>query len=309
VKFASIQANVKVDPELPEYKAAQAFKLKIIGSDTMKNEMAALMEGFTKFYPNVGSEIEGKGSASAPPALLAGTAQFAPMSRGMNAREVDEFKKKFGYPPVALPTSIDMLEVYVHKDNPIQGLTMQQVDAMFSRTRKGGYAKAINTWGDLGLPGEWADKPIMLYGRNKISGTHKFFLEHALFNGAFRDEVKEQSDSDSVVGNIASDKYAIGYSGMGYKTANVRALPLALDYKSPYIVPEPANAYSGDYPLTRVLLLYVNHQPGTELDPLRREFIRYLYSQQGQADVLRSGYLPVGNHTAIRALTSVQLKP
>ncbi len=159
------------------------------------------------------------------------------------------------------------------------------------------------------MQGEWADKPITLYGRNKISGTYKFFLEHALFNGAFRDEVQEQSDSESVVGNIARDKYAMGYSGMGYKTVAVRALPLALDIKSPYVAPEPANAYSGDYPLTRVLLLYVNYQPGTELDPLRREFIRYLYSQQGQSDVVRSGFLPVSNHTAARALALVELKP
>jgi phosphate transport system substrate-binding protein len=300
---------VQIDPALSDYKAVRVFSLKIIGSDTMKNLMAALVEGFSKFYPNIGSEIEGKGSATAPPALLAGTAQFAPMSRGMNAKEVDDFKKKFGYPPVALPVSIDMLEVYVNKDNPIQGLTLQQLDAVFSRARRGGYSKPINTWGELGLPGEWADKPIAIYGRNKISGTYKFFQEHALFNGAFRDEVKEQEGSEAVVDNVASDKYAIGYSGMGYKTEGVRALPLALDIKSPYVAAEPANAYSGDYPLTRVLLMYINHQPGTELDPLPREFIRYLYSQQGQADVLRSGFLPVGEHIATRALHSVDLKP
>jgi phosphate transport system substrate-binding protein len=304
-----IQAQVKVDPKLPEFKAVQGVSgnLKIVGSDTMKTEMGLLSEGFAKFYPNVRFEIEGKGSATAPPALLDGTSQFAPMSRGMKAKEVDDFKKKYGYPPVALPTSIDMLEVYVHKDNPIKGLTLQQVDAVFSRTRKGGYAKAINTWGDLGLKGEWADKPITLYGRNKISGTNKFFLEHALFNGAFRDEVKEQLGSDAVVEHVANDKYAIGYSGMGSKSAGVKSLPLALDIKSQYIAPEPENAYSGDYPLTRMLLLYAIQRPGTELDPLRREFIRYLYSQQGQSDVLRSGFLPLGSHIATRALASVEL--
>jgi phosphate transport system substrate-binding protein len=303
-----IHAQVPIDPALPEYKVVQGVsgQLKCVGSDTMKHEMELLIEGFTRFYPTVRPEVAGKGSASAPPALLAGDAQFAPMSRGMTAREVDDFKKKYGYPPLALPTSIDMLEVYVHKDNPIKGMTLQQVDAVFSRTRKGGYAKSIHTWGDLGLEGEWADKPIVLYGRNKISGTHKFFLEHALFNGAFRDEVHEQLDSDSVVEHVAREKYAIGYSGMGYQKAAVRALTLALDIKSEYVAPEPANAYSGDYPLTRMLFLYVNHQPGTALDPLRREFIRYLYSKQGQSDVVRSGYLPLGKVITTRALNSVE---
>lgn len=305
----TMQAGVKIDPNLPEYKAAQAFKLKMVGSDTMKYEMAALMEGFTKFYPNVGSEIESKGSSFGPPALLAGTAQFAPMSRAMNAKEVNDFKKKFGYPPVALPVSIDMIVVWVHKDNPLQGLTLQQVDAVFSSTRKGGFPKTVNTWGDLGLQGEWADKPITRYGRDLASGTNRFFREHALFNGAYRAEVKEQPGGELIVAHVAADKYAVGYSGMGFKTSDVRALPLALDLKSPYVVPEPPNAYSGDYPLTRVLLMYVNHQPGTELDPLRREFIRYLYSQQGQEDVLRSGFLPLGNLITARALGAVELKP
>ena len=305
-----VHAQVKIDPELAEFKPAESVTgtLKIIGSDTMKNQMGLLSEGFAKYYPNVQFEIEGKGSATAPGPLLAGQSQFAPMSRGMKAKEVNDFKQKYGYPPVALPTSIDMLEVYVHKDNPLKGLTLQQVDAIFSRSRKGGYAKAINTWGDLGLSGDWADKPIALYGRNKISGTNKFFLEHALFNGSFRDEVKEQADSESVVKHVADDKYAVGYSGMGYKTDAVRSVPLALDVKSPYIAPEPKNAYSGDYPLTRMLLLYVNYKPRSKLDPLRREFIRYLYSRQGQSDVVRSGFLPLGNLSATRGLSSVELK-
>ena len=305
-----VQGQVKDDVLLPEYTAVQGVTgaLKIIGSDTMKHEMALLTEGFKKFYPSVGVEIEGKGSSSAPPALLSGAAQFAPMSRAMKAEEVNDFKKKFGYRPVALATSIDMLAVFVHKDNPLQGLTLQQVDALFSSTRKGGYIKSVNTWGDLGLEGEWADKPITFYGRNAISGTHLFFREHALFNGAFRSEVKEQPDSPSVVEHVAGDRYAVGYSGIGFKSAAVRALPLALDIKSEYFDAEPDNAYSGNYPLTRMLFLYVNHPPGREMDLLRREFIRYLYSQQGQADVVRSGYLPVGNLIATRALASVDYK-
>ena len=302
-----VQAQVKVDPKLPEYKAVQGVSgsFKSIGSDTMNNEMTYWGEGFNKFYPNLQIEIEGKGSTTAPPALVDGTAHVGPMSRPMTEQEIDAFKKKHGYAPVALPTSIDMLAVYVHKDNPIKSLTLPQVDAIFSRTRKGGYAKAIQTWGDLGLEGEWAAKPIALYGRNAASGTYGYFKEKALFKGDFRDQVKELPGSSSVVQGVASDKYAIGYSGIGYKTADVRAVPLAQDAKSKVFPAEDKFGYSGDYPLARKLLIYVNYQPGTKLDPVRREFVRYLYSQQGQADVVKCGYLPIRQPIAEKALISV----
>jgi phosphate transport system substrate-binding protein len=302
-----VRAQVKVDEKLPVYKGVQGVSgsLKSIGSDTMNNEMTYWAEGFTRFYPNVQAEIEGKGSTTGPPALIGGTAQFAPMSRPMKAKEIDDFKKKFGYAPVGLPTSIDMLAVIVHKDNPLKGLTLPQVDAIFSRTRKGGYARDVKTWGDLGLQGDWAARPIALFGRNSASGTYGYFREQALFNGDYRDEVNEQPGSSSVVQSVASDKYAIGYSGIGYMTADVRALPLAQDDRSPYVPAEADRAYAGDYPIARMLLIYVNYQPGNPLDPLRREFVRYLYSQQGQADVVRTGYLPIGHRIAAKTLASV----
>jgi phosphate transport system substrate-binding protein len=303
-------AQVKVDPKLPDYKAVQGVSgtIKSIGSDTMNNEMAFWAEGFRKFYPNVQVEIEGKGSTTGPPALIAGTANFAPMSRAMKAKEIDDFKKHYGYGPTALGTSIDMLAVYVHKDNPIKGFSMKQLDAIFSQTRKGGYPKAIKTWGDLGLTGEWADRPIAMYGRNAASGTYGFFKEHALFNGDYKNEVKEQPGSSAVVQGIASDKFAIGYSGIGYKTADVRAVPLTADADGEFVPAEPARAYAGDYPLARLLYVYVNYTPNSQLDPLRREFVRYVFSKEGQNDVVRSGYLPVTEAIASKALASVGLK-
>ena len=304
------ESPVKVDAKLPEYKAVKGVSgdLQFNGSDTMIGEVSQLAESFKKLYSNVTIGIEGEGSSFGPPALITGKAQFIAMSRAMKAKEVDDFKKKFGYPPVALPTSIDMLTVYVHQDNPIKGLTLQQVDAIFSRTLKGGSLKILSTWGDLGLTGEWSDKPITLYGRNAASGTNRFFREHALFNGAFREEVQELTGSSSVVQGVANNKYAIGYSGMGTKTEGVRAIPLAQDIKSEYFAPIPEHAYSGDYPLTRFLFLYVNHAPGTEPNPLNREFLLYLYSQQGQSDVVRSGFLPVGEVIATRALATVGIQ-
>jgi phosphate transport system substrate-binding protein len=285
-----------VDPALKPYQKVAgevAGSLKCVGSDTMNNLVALWAEGFKKVYPSVREGIEGKGSASAPPALVEGTCSFGPMSRDWKPSEVDSFKAKHGYPPTVVPVAIDMLAVFVHRDNPLKSLTLQQVDAIFSKNRTGGATADIRTWGDLGLEGEWKDKPISLYGRNASSGTYGYFKEFALFKGDFKPTVKEQPGSSAVVQAIASDKYAIGYSGIGYKTADVRALPLAPQPDSATVEPVAANAYSGDYPLARFLYLSVNRKPGTPLDPLRREFLRYVLSASGQGDVKKDGYLPL----------------
>jgi len=288
---------IKIDAGIPTYEpvAGVAGNIKGIGSDSMINLMKKWTDSFRKLYPGVGVEIEGHGSNTAPPALIEGTANFGPMSRPMKADEVEAFEKAFGYKPASVATSIDMLGVYVHKDNPLKQLTLQQIDAIFSKTRKSGAEKDIATWGDLGLTGEWANKPISLYGRNSASGTYGYFKEHALAKGDFKDSVKEQAGSGAVVQGVASDKYAIGYSGIGYRTADVRALPLAKDSKSKAIEPVIENAYTGEYPLARFLWVYFNRKPGADLDPLRREFFRYVLSRSGQADVVDEGYFPLTN--------------
>lgn len=303
-------AEVSVDAGLPDYKPVEGISgnLKSIGSDTMNNLMALWGEGFQKMYPNVQIEVEGKGSSTAPPALIGGTAQFGPMSRPMKAEEIDEFEKKFGYKPYELPTSIDMLAVYVHKDNPVKGLSMQQVDAIFSKNRAGGYKSDIANWGQAGLTGDWANKPISLYGRNSASGTYGYFKEHALFKGDYKDSVKEQPGSSSVVQGVASDKYGIGYSGIGYKTADVLAVPLSSSDGEPFVEATPENAYSGEYPLARFLYLYINAKPGDALDPLRREFIKYIFSKQGQMDVVKDGYYPVPAAIATETLAALGVK-
>ena len=305
-------AAVAVDPVLPAYakQGEVSGNIKSIGSDTMNNEMALWAEGFRGYYPGVKVEVEGKGSSTAPPALIAGASNFGPMSRKMKSQEIDEFENRFGYQPVQLRTSIDMLAVYVHKDNPIAGLTLQQIDAIFSSTRKGGYQKDIRTWGDLGLRGEWADKPISLYGRNSASGTYGYFKEHALFKGDYKNEVKEQPGSSSVVQGVATDKYGIGYSGIGYRTSDVRVVPLSADVGSAaeFVDAEPQNAYSGDYPLARFLYLTVNYKPGSQLDDLRKEFIRFVFSKQGQEVVVKDGYLPVPASVARQELETVGIK-
>jgi len=312
VASACALGQVRVDPALDGYKPGSGVSgsIKSVGSDTMNNLMTLWAEGFRSFYPNVQVEIEGKGSSTAPPALVAGTSQFGPMSRAMKGKEIDQFEKVHGYKPTALATSLDVLAVYVHKDNPIadRGLTLQQVDAIFSKTRRGGYRTDILRWGDLGLRGEWASKPISLYGRNSASGTYGYFKDHALFGGDFKDQVKEQPGSSSVVQGVATDKFGIGYSGIGYKTADVRAVPIAVDEGLPAVDADGEHAYTGEYPLSRALYVYINHRPGGTLDPLRREFIRYIFSRQGQENVVKDGYYPIPAAVARRELEKVGIE-
>lgn len=301
-----VDAQVRVDPKLPEYAPVSGVSgsLKSVGSDTMNNLMALWGEKFIRMYPNVTVEVEGKGSSTAPPALIAGTSTFGPMSRVMKQKEVEAFQERFGYKPSSMRTAIDMLAVYVHKDNPIakSGLTLQQVDAIFSQTCKGGLDD-IKTWGQVGLTGEWADKPISLYGRNSASGTYGYFKKHALFKGDYKDTVKEQPGSASVVQGVAADKYAIGYSGIGYKTADVAVVPLAATPDSDFVPPSAANV--SDYALARFLHIYLNHKPGHSLDPLRQEFLKLVFSRQGQEMVIKDGYLPVTQTIAAKDLGSL----
>ncbi len=295
-------AAAKLDPALPAYrKVAEPISgnLSSIGSDTMNNLLAGWLEGFRRHYPGVNIQIEGKGSSTAPPALIEGTAQLGPMSRDMKSTEIDAFEKKFGWKPTRLRTCLDALAVYVHRDNPIESLTMQQVDAIFSSTRKRG-AKPIDTWGDLGLTGEWAAKPINLYGRNSASGTYGYFNEHALQKGDFKDSVKEQPGSAGVVQGVTEDRYAIGYSGIGYRTSGVKALALAAKEGGKPYAPDQENVMSDTYPLGRYLNLYVNKAPNQPLSPVIREFCRFIYSREGQEVVLKDDFLPLNEKTAAK---------
>jgi phosphate transport system substrate-binding protein len=301
-------AQVQVDPALPAYKAASGISgsLSSVGSDTLNNLMTLWSETFQKFYPNVKVQIEGKGSSTAPPALIAGTAQLGPMSRTMKGTEVDQFEKKYGFKPTQIRTAVDALAVFVNKDNPIKCLTMDQVDAVFSKSRRAGYKEDVKTWGQLGLIGDWASRPISLYGRNSASGTYGFFKEHTMKNGDYKDEVKEQPGSAAVVQGVTVDRYAVGYSGIGYATAGVRAVPLAEKAGDACHDATPDEAYSGRYPLARFLYVYVNKAPGKPLDPLVREFAKLMLSRDGQEVVVKDGYFPITSSVAKEELNKIQ---
>jgi phosphate transport system substrate-binding protein len=301
-------AQVQVDPALQPYKAVSGVSgnLSSVGSDTLNNLMTLWSEGFNKFYPNVKVQIEGKGSTTAPPALISGTAQLGPMSRPMKGTEIDKFEQKYGYKPTPIRSAVDALAVFVNKDNPIKCMTMAQVDAVFSKSRRRGYKEEIKTWGQLGLTGDWAARPISLFGRNSASGTYGFFKEHSLKNGDYKDEVKEQPGSASVVQGVTVDRYAIGYSGIGYTTPGVRAVPLAEKEGGKCVEATADNAYDGTFPLARFLYVYVNKAPGKSLDPLTREFVKLVVSKQGQEVVVKDGFFPIPSTIAREELNKVQ---
>ncbi|WKZ19630.1 MAG: phosphate ABC transporter substrate-binding protein [Candidatus Jettenia sp. CY-1] len=287
--------TIKVDANIKPYAKVGGVSgnLNSIGSDTMNNLMTYWAEGFNHVYPNVKIQIEGKGSTTAPPALISGTAQIAPMSRAMKPTEIDAFEKKYGYKPTVIKTALDVLSIYVNKDNPLRGLSLPQVDAIFSKTRKGKYKGDVRTWGQLGLTGEWSTRPIGLYGRNSASGTYGYFKERALYKGDFKDSVKEQPGSASVVQGVTEDRYAIGYSGIGYKTSGIRTVPLSFKEGEPYKEAGIENIMNGSYPLARFLYVYINKKPGQPLDPLVKEFVTFILSREGQEVVVKDGYIPV----------------
>jgi len=306
--IVTARGQVQLDPGLQPYKTVSGVSgnLSSVGSDTLNNLMTHWAQSFSRFYPNAKVQIEGKGSSTAPPALIAGTAQLGPMSREMKGTEIDQFEKKFGYKPIPIRTSVDALAVFVNKDNPIKCLRMSQVDAIFSKSRRVGAREDVATWGQLGLAGEWANKPISLYGRNSASGTYGFFKEHSLKNGDYKDSVKEQPGSASVVQGVTVDRFAMGYSGIGYATAGVRAVPLAEKEGARCYEADPDNAYAGSYPLSRFLYVYVNRAPGKPLDPLTREFVKLVLSKEGQEVVVKDGYFPIPATIAKKELGKIQ---
>ena len=291
---ALVHAKDEVDPGIPAYTKATgvAGNLSSVGSDTLANLMTMWAEEYKRQYPNVNIQIQAAGSSTAPPALTEGTSNIGPMSRKMKDEEIGAFEKKFGYKPTAIPVAIDALAVFVHKDNPIKGLTMQQVDAIFSSNRTCGAASSIDNWGQTGLTGAWASRELQLFGRNSVSGTYGYFKEHALCKGDYKSTVNEQPGSASVVQSVSTTINAIGYSGMGYITASVRAVPLAKS-GTEFVEATSVNAISGAYPLSRYLYVYVNKAPNKPLQPLEKEFLKMVLSKTGQEVVVKDGFVPL----------------
>jgi phosphate transport system substrate-binding protein len=283
-----------VGNDLPEYKKVSGISGNIssVGSDTLANMMTFWAEEFKRTYPNVNVQIQAAGSSTAPPALTEATSNLGPMSRTMKSREKEAFEKRYGYKPTAVRVAIDALAVFVHKDNPLQGLSIAQVDAIFSNNRKCGADENVDRWGDLGLTGAWQGKDVQLYGRNSVSGTYGYFKKKALCKGDFKNSVNEQPGSASVVQSVSASLNGIGYSGIGYKTSGVRALPLAKKGDK-FVEANMANAVSKQYPLSRFLYVYVNKAPNKPMAPMEAEFLKMVLSKVGQKVVEKDGYIPL----------------
>ncbi len=293
--FSSVAIAVSVDKSIPEYKPASGISgnLSSVGSDTLANLMTLWAESFKRLYPNINIQIQAAGSSTAPPALTEATSTLGPMSRKMKDREIAAFEDRYGYKPLAIPVAIDALAVYVNKDNPLKGLNISDVDAIFSSTLKCGAKKGIKKWGELNLAGNWKNRDIQLFGRNSVSGTYGYFKKKALCKGDYKNSVNEQPGSASVVQAVSSSINSIGYSGIGYKTSGVRAVPLSRKNTGKFIEATPENAVSGKYPLSRFLYVYLNKHPNKPLAPLEKEFIKLVLSQQGQQVVIKDGYIPL----------------
>lgn len=309
VNTTAVNAATKVDPALPDYQKTTGVSgnLSSVGSDTLANLMTMWAEGFKRFYPNVNIQIQAAGSSTAPPALTEGTSNMGPMSRKMKDKELASFEAKYGYKPTAVPVAIDALAVYVHKDNPIAGMSIQDVDAVFSSTRKCGGNTNINTWGKAGLTGAWVNRDIQIFGRNSVSGTYGYFKKKSLCKGDYKNTVNEQPGSASVVQSVATSINGIGYSGIGYKTSSVRAVPLSKKPGGLAIAATPDNAVAGKYPLSRYLYVYVNKAPNKPLSPLDREFLKLVLSKAGQEVVVKDGYIPLPAKVAAKQMSSLGL--
>ena len=307
VSPAVAQNAVTLDPKLPDYAVAPGVSgnLNSVGSDTLNNLMTFWAEGFKARYPNVKVQIEGKGSSTAPPALATGLAQVGPMSRSMKSSEIAAFEGRYGHKPTDIPVAVDALAVFVHKDNPLKGLSLTQVDAIFSSGRKRGGQEAA-TWGAVGLDGAWSGRSISVFGRNSASGTYGFFKEIALKNGDYKSSVKEQPGSSSVVQGVAADLSAVGYSGIGYATSGVRALPLSEKDGQEFVTPSQASCESGAYPLARFLYVYVNKAPNKDMDKLTQEFMTFVVSKQGQEITIKDGYFPINADVAAEARAALR---
>ncbi|SIS39755.1 PstS family phosphate ABC transporter substrate-binding protein [Neptunomonas antarctica] len=298
-----------LDADLPTYTKAAGVSgnLSSVGSDTLANLMTLWAEEFKRVYPNVNVQIQAAGSSTAPPALTEGTSNMGPMSRKMKDKEIEEFEKKYGYKPTPVAVAIDALAVFVHKDNPIKGLSIPQVDAIFSSTRKCGAAEDASTWGQVGVEGALADKSIQIFGRNSVSGTYGYFKKNALCKGDYKNSVNEQPGSASVVQSVSTSLNSIGYSGIGYQTSSVRALPLAKEEGDAFIEATPDNAVTGTYPLARFLYVYVNKKPNTALAPMETEFLKMVMSKVGQEVVVKDGYIPLPSKVVAKQMADLGL--
>jgi len=298
-----------VDPTLTSYNAIRNVSgtLKLAGSDTMQPILSRLVKEFRRYHPNASLSVEGGGSSAAVKEFLDTLPRSKPVSqskadepvllvassRVLSASEVKQFAAKRGYQPTAVPVAVDAVGIYVHQDNPLPHLTLEQVDAMLSTTRHRGYPHELKRWGQLGVNEGWESRSINLYGRDQKSGTRAFIKEQVLENGDFTLAVHEEPGAASVILALSRDPFGIGYSGIGLQASTVRAVPLAEKEGMPYVLPSAESVMDQSYPLRRFLYLYVDKSPNAALPALVEEFLAFINSREGQQTVIKAGFYPL----------------
>jgi phosphate transport system substrate-binding protein len=310
---STVGARLAGNNGLASYQAQSdvSGSFAIAGSDTMQPLMAKLLAAFKEWQPGVKTVVQGGGSDTALRGFIedqatirrgdaknighhvSGSVALLASSRALSAEERKDFQARYGFEPTEIPVAMDAVAIYVSRDNPIKGLTMEQVDAIFGADRKRGYHQAITKWGELGLEDAWGTQPINLYGRDKRSGTRTFFIHEALLNGKMNSNIKEAPGSASEILEISRDPLGIGYAGTGFQASPVKIVPLAPKAGMAFVEPTAASALDGSYPLARHLYLYAkgNHDHG--LEPQVASFLTFINSREGQEIVAKAGYYPL----------------
>ena len=298
-----------LDPNLPFYRPVEKLsgELKLGGSNTMSHVATVWINSFTSFYPDVKITIDVSGSRDAVDSVQAGETNIGLLSRTISEEEVKAFQDKLGYPPTVLTPCLERTAIYVNKNNPVKGLTITQLDAMFGTECKRGAKEPCHNWGQLGLTGKWAKLPVTVHGRTFDTGSQVFLQEAVMLGAPMREDIVSHKSNIEIVDAVAKDETAIGFGGLSYATSDVRAVPLALTEKDEFVAVDSPEADMGLYPLVRRLQLVVKHDPKKELEPIEREFIRYVFSQMGQEDVIKAGFQAIPARPARVALDAVGL--
>ncbi len=298
-----------LDPNLPIYRPIEVLKgqLKLGGSNTLSHVAAVWIASFEQFYPDAKITVEVNGSRAAVADVKAGSTDIGLLSRRVREDEINTFHKSFGYPPTVLTPCLERTAIYVHKDNPIKGLTLAQLDAIFSSECRRGAEQPCRTWKQLGLKGGGASQPIVAHGRTKETGSQVFMQEAVLLGGTMRDDMQTHESNVDLVKAIAKNPGAIGFAGLSYALPGVRAVPLTVEDGGDFVAIDSPEADRGAYPLVRRLQLVVKHDPQHDLRPIEREFIKYVFSTQGQEDVVKAGFQAIPARPARVALDAVGL--
>jgi phosphate transport system substrate-binding protein len=313
LKYAAPEHHLEVDPSIPswtpgEVKSEPEEEVNLVGADIMDEITLGWIKLYRKAYPKLSVTMEAKASGTGGPALTEGRSHMAPIGRELMPAEEKAFEDKFGYKPLAIRVATGSVGslgktatsvIFVDKDNPIKGLTLSELDAIYSKSRKRGHAD-ITTWGQLGLTGEWANRPIHLYGLKPVNGIEQFVKNVVLLGGEYKDNIqytkgKGFTHAFSVAAeDMATNKGGLTYALLSNVTPNIKVVPLAEKEGQPFLHPTVENVYTHKYPLSRYVYIYINKKPGQPLEPKIKEFLKAVLSRAGQDVVAKEGvFIPL----------------